>query len=312
MTPTLVSRNPARLDDVVWAGPTADAGAFAAACRAARDAQPALGGHSRSGPRPRDPADRPHRRAQQGGARATGDARDRQAVRRVARRGAGDRRHLRLLPGRGPASLRPDGAERDARQAAVHVPRARRRGRDPHRGELPGRRAGLVPGPGAAVRQRGRVEAGRVLPGLRRGAWANCSRHGGLPEGVLNVVQAEGPAAGEGLERALGEGLVDKVGFTGSSEVGPADRRAVRPPPAVAVPRARRQEPARRHGRRGPRPRGRGCAVQRLRHRRAALHVAGDRDRPRDGARRVPRAAGAALSRPRRSATRRRTCSTAR
>jgi aldehyde dehydrogenase (NAD+) len=43
---------------------------------------------------------------------------------------------------------------------------------------------------------------------------------GGLPDGVLNVVQAEGPAAFEGLERALEEGLVDKVGFTGSSEVG--------------------------------------------------------------------------------------------
>src|ERR671919_2224568 len=43
---------------------------------------------------------------------------------------------------------------------------------------------------------------------------------GGLPDGVLNVVQAEGPAAFEGLERALDERLVDKVGFTGSSEVG--------------------------------------------------------------------------------------------
>jgi aldehyde dehydrogenase (NAD+) len=44
--------------------------------------------------------------------------------------------------------------------------------------------------------------------------------HGGLPEGVLNLVQCEGPAAFEGLERALEEGFVDKVGFTGSSEVG--------------------------------------------------------------------------------------------
>jgi aldehyde dehydrogenase (NAD+) len=43
---------------------------------------------------------------------------------------------------------------------------------------------------------------------------------GGLPDGVLNVVQCEGPVAFDGLERALGEGLVDKVGFTGSSEVG--------------------------------------------------------------------------------------------
>ncbi|MEA2408640.1 MAG: alpha-ketoglutaric semialdehyde dehydrogenase [Thermoleophilaceae bacterium] len=43
---------------------------------------------------------------------------------------------------------------------------------------------------------------------------------GGLPEGVLNLVQADGPSTFEGLERALDEGLVDKVGFTGSSAVG--------------------------------------------------------------------------------------------
>src|SRR5215212_4227212 len=51
-------------------------------------------------------------------------------------------------------------------------------------------------------------------------AMAELFLHGGLPEGVLNVVQCEGPAAFEGLETALGEGLVDKIGFTGSSEVG--------------------------------------------------------------------------------------------
>jgi aldehyde dehydrogenase (NAD+) len=51
-------------------------------------------------------------------------------------------------------------------------------------------------------------------------AMAELFLHGGLPEGVLNVVQCDGPAAFDGLERALGEGLVDKVGFTGSSEVG--------------------------------------------------------------------------------------------
>src|SRR5438477_12233464 len=51
-------------------------------------------------------------------------------------------------------------------------------------------------------------------------AMAELFLHGGLPDGVLNVVQCEGPAAFDGLERALDEGLVDKVGFTGSSEVG--------------------------------------------------------------------------------------------
>jgi aldehyde dehydrogenase (NAD+) len=43
---------------------------------------------------------------------------------------------------------------------------------------------------------------------------------GGLPPGVLNLVQADGPATFAGLERALDEGLVDKVGFTGSTAVG--------------------------------------------------------------------------------------------
>jgi acyl-CoA reductase-like NAD-dependent aldehyde dehydrogenase len=44
--------------------------------------------------------------------------------------------------------------------------------------------------------------------------------HGGVPGGVFSMVLAEGPTAFEGLERALDEGLVDKVGFTGSSDVG--------------------------------------------------------------------------------------------
>src|SRR3954466_14596953 len=51
-------------------------------------------------------------------------------------------------------------------------------------------------------------------------AMAELFLHGGLPEGVLNIVQCEGPAASEGLEQALDETLVDKVGFTGPSEVG--------------------------------------------------------------------------------------------
>jgi len=44
--------------------------------------------------------------------------------------------------------------------------------------------------------------------------------HAGFPPGVFNMVLADGPTAFEGLERALAEGLVDKVGFTGSTEVG--------------------------------------------------------------------------------------------
>ena len=43
---------------------------------------------------------------------------------------------------------------------------------------------------------------------------------GGLPDGVFNLVQCDGPTAFDGLTQALDEGLVDKVGFTGSSAVG--------------------------------------------------------------------------------------------
>src|SRR5579863_8773809 len=44
--------------------------------------------------------------------------------------------------------------------------------------------------------------------------------HGGLPDGVLNMVLADGATTFAGLEAGLAEHLVDKVGFTGSSEVG--------------------------------------------------------------------------------------------
>src|SRR5829696_8147869 len=43
---------------------------------------------------------------------------------------------------------------------------------------------------------------------------------GGVPKGVLNLVQADGAQTFAGLERALQQRLIDKVGFTGSSAVG--------------------------------------------------------------------------------------------
>ncbi len=43
---------------------------------------------------------------------------------------------------------------------------------------------------------------------------------GGLPDGVLQLVQADGTTTFEGLAAALGQRLVDKVGFTGSTAVG--------------------------------------------------------------------------------------------
>jgi aldehyde dehydrogenase (NAD+) len=43
---------------------------------------------------------------------------------------------------------------------------------------------------------------------------------GGLPAGVLNTVHADGPTTYDALSQALELGLVQKIGFTGSSEVG--------------------------------------------------------------------------------------------
>src|SRR6478735_4040919 len=43
---------------------------------------------------------------------------------------------------------------------------------------------------------------------------------GGLPAGVLNTVLADGAATYDGLSAALDDGLVQKIGFTGSSAVG--------------------------------------------------------------------------------------------
>jgi alpha-ketoglutaric semialdehyde dehydrogenase len=46
--------------------------------------------------------------------------------------------------------------------------------------------------------------------------------HAGLPSGVLQIVLADGAATFKGLSDALDAGVVDKVGFTGSTAVGTA------------------------------------------------------------------------------------------
>ena len=51
-------------------------------------------------------------------------------------------------------------------------------------------------------------------------AFAQLILHAGVPTGVLQLVLADGPSTFAGLERALDEGLIAKVGFTGSSAVG--------------------------------------------------------------------------------------------
>ena len=69
----------------------------------------------------------------------------------------------------------------DARQAALHLPRAGRRRRDHHRRQLPGRRALVVPRPGDPVRQRRRLEAGRVRARARATRSRGCSTPAACP-----------------------------------------------------------------------------------------------------------------------------------
>jgi acyl-CoA reductase-like NAD-dependent aldehyde dehydrogenase len=51
-------------------------------------------------------------------------------------------------------------------------------------------------------------------------AFAQLILHSGIPAGVFQLVFAEGSQTFEGIQRALDEEVLDKVGFTGSSEVG--------------------------------------------------------------------------------------------
>ncbi len=51
-------------------------------------------------------------------------------------------------------------------------------------------------------------------------AFTRCIQAAGIPAGVVQLVLTDGPTTSEGLATALGEGLVHKVGFTGSSKVG--------------------------------------------------------------------------------------------
>ena len=174
----------------------------------------------------------------------------------------------------------------DKQLFTFRMPGRRRRGH--HRGQLPGGRALLVPGAGAAVRQRRGVEAGRVRARAGRGAhaalppWRRCPTACSTSSSPTARPRSR---AWSGLSRrgAARQGRVHRL-----HRGRPAHRRAVRAPPAVAVPGAGRQEPAGRHARRGSRPGRRGRTVQRVRHGRPALHVAGHRDRPRVRARRVP------------------------
>ena len=128
---------------------------------------------------------------------------------------------------------------------------------------------------------------------------------GGLPEGVLNTVlhrrpRPRSPGSSRRSTRGWSTRSASPARARSAREIGELCGRHLQ----IALPRARRQEPARRDARRRPRPGRRGRAVLRLRHRRPALHVARHGDRARVGPRRLPGALHAARSRRPRSATR--------
>lgn len=51
-------------------------------------------------------------------------------------------------------------------------------------------------------------------------AFGDLIAHAGFPDGLVRIVHADGATTSQGLDRALTEGVVHKVGFTGSTEAG--------------------------------------------------------------------------------------------
>ena len=159
-----------------------DAATFVDACRRRARRPARLGGDAGPGPRPGDPADRPPGRGQQGGARAARHPRDRQAA--TPSRSARSRRSStpatsssgegRRLYGQTVPSEMPDKQLFTFRTpvgvAAIITA-----------GNFPVAVPVLVPRAGAAVRQRGRLEAGRVRARARRGARAAVPRTAACP-----------------------------------------------------------------------------------------------------------------------------------
>ena len=114
---------------------------------------------------------------------------------------------------------------RDARQAAVHVPRAGRRRGDHHGGQLPGRRPVLVSGARAAVRQRRRLEAGRLRAGDAPTRSRSSSGTAGCPTACCSVVHADGPTTFAGPRagargRAGRQGRLHRLAARSAREIG--------------------------------------------------------------------------------------------
>ena len=122
-------------------------------------------------------------------------------------------------------------------ETRIRRPSAGRRGGPDHPVELPAADAGLEGRAGAGLRQHRGAEAGGVHARSRRCSSPNSPRKAGLPPGVLNVVTGDG-ATGAALVEHPG---VDKIAFTGSTEVGRLIREATAGTRQVADAGTRRQ-----------------------------------------------------------------------
>ena len=107
--------------------------------------------------------------------------------------------------------------------------------------------------PAIAARQHGRAEAGRIHAADGARSSPKSAAMAGLPTGVVNIVTGDG-ATGELIVEHPG---IDKIAFTGSTEVGRQHPRGDRRHRQVADAGARRQVALHRLRRRRSRQRGR-------------------------------------------------------
>src|SRR4051794_8153505 len=215
----LISVNPADLQDQVFATPAADAAAFVAACRDARAAQPAWAA---------TPAPRRGRAIQQIGRIVEAN---KESLARLVTREIGK-----------PYAEALGEVQEIIDTCDFFVGEGRRLYGQTVPSEMPDKQLFTfrMPVGVAAIVTAGNfpvaVPSWYLVPAILCGnavvwkpaeyaaatgtALAQLFHAGGVPADVLNLVHADGAETFAGLERALEERLVDKVGFTGSSAVG--------------------------------------------------------------------------------------------
>jgi alpha-ketoglutaric semialdehyde dehydrogenase len=216
---SLRSTNPSDLTDVVFETAAADPGAFAAACAAARDAQPAWAA---------TPAPTRGRAIQQIGRLVE---ENKEALARLVTREIGK-----------PYAEALGEVQEIVDTCDFFLGEGRRLYGQTVPSEMPDKQLFTFRAPVgvAAVITAGNfpvaVPSWYLVPALLCGnavvwkpaeytpataeAFAQLFLHAGFPAEAFNMVLADGANTFEGLERALDEHLVDKVGFTGSTDVG--------------------------------------------------------------------------------------------